>query len=106
MSQPPSPHRLSKEEFQSRTFRTARTPFFSLKTKKNTVFQIRVGAIIGKAVHKSAVKRNFWRRQAKAALASFGVPGNDFLIIFFPKINELTKKEFRVALTRAIAGLR
>ncbi len=34
------------------------------------------------------------------------MPGNDFLIIFFPKVNELTKQEFRRALTKAAATIR
>jgi ribonuclease P protein component len=100
------PNRLSKKEFLSRSFRTTRTPYFSLKAKKNTVQKRRVGVIVGKAVHKSAVKRNFWRRQAKVVFADLIAPGNDFLIIFFPKINELTKQEFRAALTKAVVAFR
>jgi len=101
-----SQSRLPKEEFQSRLFRTTRTPFFSLKTKKNAVQKRRVGVVVGKTVNKSAVKRNFWRRQAKTILTNLIAPGNDVLVIFFPKINELTKKEFREALMEAAAVLR
>jgi len=97
------PNRLPKEELQSRAFKAIRTPYFSLRAKRNTIQKRRVGIIAGKSVHKSAVKRNFWRRQAKTIFADLIVPGNDFLIIFFPKINELTKKEFREALTKAVA---
>ncbi len=99
------PNRLPKEEFESRTFRIARTPYFSFRAKRNGLQKQRVGVIVGKAVHKSAVKRNFWRRQAKVVSADLIMPGNDFLIIFFPKINELTKQEFRQALTKAAATI-
>jgi ribonuclease P protein component len=61
---------------------------------------------VGKAVHKSAVKRNFWRRQAKTVFTDLIPSGNDFLIIFSPKINELTKQEFRRALTKAVSTFR
>jgi RNase P protein component len=60
---------------------------------------------VGKSVHKSAVKRNFWRRQARVVSADLIVPGNDFLMIFFPKINELTKREFREVFTKTAATL-
>ena len=99
------PNRLPKEEFESRGFRLTRTPYFSLRVKKNNIQRRRVGVIVGKSVHKRAVKRNFWRRQAKVVSADLIMPGNDFLIIFFPKINELTKREFREAFTKAVATL-
>jgi ribonuclease P protein component len=99
------PNRLPKEEFESRGFRITRTPYFSFRVKRNSVHKQRVGVIVGKAVHKSAVKRNFWRRQAKAVSADLIASDNDFLIIFFPKINELTKREFREAFTKAVATL-
>jgi ribonuclease P protein component len=100
------PNRLPKKEFESRMFKFARTPYFSLRAKRNNLQKRRVGVIVGKAVHKSAVKRNFWRRQAKMVSADLIMPGNDFLIIFFPKVNELTKQEFRRALTKAAATIR
>jgi ribonuclease P protein component len=97
--------RLPKKEFESRAFKVVRTPYFSLRVKKNDLQRRRVGVIAGKAVHKSAVKRNFWRRQAKTALAELVTPGNDFLIIFFSKTNKLTKQEFRETLGEAVAKL-
>lgn len=95
---PPTLSRLPSQEFSSRGFKVIRTPYFSLGVKKNNLSKNRAGIIAGKAVHKSAVRRNFWRRQAKAALADIGRTGNDFLIIFSPKVNELGRRQFRLAL--------
>jgi ribonuclease P protein component len=78
-----------------------RTPYFLLKVKNNFERAVRIGIVVGIAVHKSAVKRNFWKRQAKTALAAGGV-GRDFLLLISPKVNELTKKQFRERLSEAM----
>jgi ribonuclease P protein component len=94
--------RLPSAEFASREYHTTKTPYFSLKTKKNGGTTARIGIVAGKAVHKSAVKRNFWRRQAKIGILAHATAATDYLLIIFPKINELTKKEFRAILTKAL----
>jgi ribonuclease P protein component len=97
--------RLPKDQFQAQGFRVIRTPYFSLKTKKNQLAKQRIGVVAGKAVHKTAVKRNFWRRQAKAQLSVFIKPGTDLLMIFSPKVNQLTKERFKESLKEAIGKL-
>ncbi len=102
---PPKISRLPQGEFLSRGFRVVRTPYFSLKTKKNAALKSRMGAIVGKAVHKSAVTRNFFKRQAREVLAKTLLPGNDFLIIFSPAVNTLTRIQLREELARAAAHI-
>ncbi len=80
------------------------TPYFSLGMKRNKLERRRAGVVIGKAVNKSAVKRNFWRRQAKTVFAASAAPGNDFLMVAFSPINKLTKEQFHAALEKAIAA--
>ena len=98
------PHvvRLPRKEFKSRGYRAVRTPFFSLKTKGNQSKNIRLGIVVGKSVEKTAVKRNFWKRQARAILGKSVPPGNDAIIILQPGVRELTKKQFHEALIKAI----
>ncbi len=76
------------------------TPYFVLKKKPNTQEKIRVGVVANAFVHKSAAKRNFWKRQAKAALLAADGTGTDFLVILTPRINTITKKQFRELLYR------
>jgi ribonuclease P protein component len=99
----PKKLRLPKAEFHSGAYKTVRTPWFSLKAKKSLSKIERIGVVIGKSVHKNATERNFWKRQAKAALAG-GTKGvnNDFLVVFSPKVNELTKKQFKNELLKAL----
>ncbi len=70
--------------------------------KSNETKGPRVGIVVGKSVHKAAVTRNFWKRQARATLES-SVQGNrDAILIMQSRVNELTKSQFREALVRAI----
>lgn len=94
--------RLPKEEFKSRGYKTAPTPFFLLKSKKNGVGYPRIGVVVGKAIHKEAVKRNFWKRQTKTILLKNTSSDNDFLVIFVPNKTKLTKKKFQEDLEKAI----
>jgi ribonuclease P protein component len=95
--------RLPREEYRARGYRTAATPLFLLKIKKNVTEKARIGVVIGKSVHKTAVKRNFWKRQAKSALTAFAKDGFDFLLIFSPAAASATRKEFRDAVARVMA---
>ena len=65
----------------------------------------RVGVVVNTSVHKSAAKRNFWKRQAKAALLPRADNSHDFLVVLFSKVNTLTKKKFRNALQSAAASV-
>jgi len=66
----------------------------------------RIGVVVSMAVHKSAAKRNFWKRQAKAILRqNEDARGLDLLLIFSPKVNELTKKQFREKLGAAVKNV-
>ena len=93
--------RLPYREFRSRGYRTVNTPFFVLKIKKSGAKTNKIGIIISAAVAKSAVRRNFWKRQAKANFKLLPDAGNDFLIIFSKKIKEYTVKEFKEVFLRA-----
>ena len=69
----------------------------------------RIGAVIGVAAEKSAVRRNFWKRQAKTVLmARVGFSGKqdggkDFVVIFSKKIKGLTKEEFKKELLNTLS---
>ncbi len=65
----------------------------------------RIGVVANAAVHKSAAKRNFWKRQAKTALAGlYGAGGgDDLLIILSPRVTTLTKKQFRSEVAKSAA---
>ncbi len=90
----PRKNRLPREAFRARGYWTVATPFFSFKTKNNNLYFDRIGVVVGKSVDKRAVRRNFWERQVKAQLLQVHGGGRDFLVMVFPKINSLTKKEF------------
>lgn len=81
------------------------TPFFALKVKDNAGGGAKIGVVANLSFHKSAAKRNFWKRQAKAALLSFKKENKNFLTILFPKTNTLTKKQFREKLLGTAARL-
>ena len=86
--------RLPSDQFRARGYKTTPTPFFLLKTKQNTADHARIGAVVGVSVHKTAAKRNFWKRQARATLTPFAAAGSDILMIVLPGANRLTKKQF------------
>jgi ribonuclease P protein component len=98
----PQKSRLPREEFKAGGYKTIQTPFFSLKTKRNELGHIRIGVIIGKAVHKEAAKRNFWKRQARSTLLELAKGNNDLLMIFLPGKKSVTKKQFKEELSRAL----
>ena len=95
--------RLPRTEFRSEAYRTVKTPFFSLKTKKMSAGTPKIGVVVGKSVHKNATKRNFWKRQAKQALAHAAKSlESDFLMILFPKAAELSRKQFQEEFKKAV----
>ncbi len=98
--------RLPQGEFLKKEFSAIKTPYFSLKAKKNNAGERRIGVIVGKAVHKSAVKRNFLKRQAKTELSKLINPGSDLLMIFSPGTNKLTKRQLKEEITKAAARIR
>jgi len=100
---PPTAAPLPHQEFSSRRFRTVRTPYFSVKVKKNDGDKARIGVIVGKAAGKTAVLRNFLKRQARSAAGKAVMPGNDVLILFSPAVKNATKKDLREALRGALA---
>jgi ribonuclease P protein component len=97
--------RLPREDFEARGYKTISTPFFLLKTKKNKAGYPRIGIVIGKAVYKEAVKRNFWKRQAKAAFSKLAKDSDDLLIIFTRNKLKLTKKQFQEDMKAAITKI-
>ena len=108
----PQKFRLPYGEFSARGYQTIKTPFFSLKFRKNELPNNRIGIIIGVSAEKSAVRRNFWKRQAKAILAKPGAGwypgkqpgiGKDFVLIFSKKIKEIKKDEFKKELLKILS---
>ena len=95
--------RLPREEFHARDYRTVRAGLFLLKIKKNDIGKARVGVVVGVAVHKSAVKRNFFKRQVRSWLASAMKKGTDALVIVSPAAAKATKKQFRDEMAGAVA---
>lgn len=98
--------RLPPDQFRARGYKAIPTPFFLLKIKKNQGAAVRAGIVAGVAVHKSAVKRNFWRRQARAEIALRAKGGYDILMVLSPAVNRITKKQFRAAVAKALATAR
>jgi len=98
----PKPSRLPRSGFRERGYRTIRTRFFSLKYRDNGSAGNRIGVVVGVAVDKRAVRRNFWERQAKAFLLRVPPAGKDLLLIVSPGVKTLTKKEFNQELSAAL----
>ncbi len=94
--------RLPARNFRLRPDQSVANPFFSLKVRGNELGRNRIGIIVGTAVHKSAVKRNFFRRLAGEALRTSKKNYGDLLMIIAPKANALTKKQFREKLLAAL----
>ncbi len=97
----PNSSHLPSSEFLARGYWTISTPYFSLKAKKNSLPQNRIGVIISVAAIKSAARRNFWKRQIKSILADRRGQGLDFLVILFKRADALTKAEFKRELLAA-----
>lgn len=93
---------LPHEEFFSKRFQTVKTPYFLLKTKKNGDIWGRFGVVAGKSAGKTAVKRNFLKRQARETLFKELIPGNDVLIIFSRGAGDVTKKGIKEELVGVI----
>lgn len=98
--------RLPADQFRARGYQTIPSPFFLLKIKKNPDGRMRIGIVVGKTVHATAVKRNFWKRQAIGALASRAAAGNDILMVISPNVDRLTKKQFKEEVIKAMAKTR
>ncbi len=96
--------RLPSDQFRARGYRTIPTPLFLFKIKKNAAGKARVGIVAGVSVHKTAVKRNFLKRQALATLAPRAAAGSDILIIVLPAATRVAKKKFREELIKTLAS--
>ncbi len=98
--------RLPSDQFRAKGYKTTPTPFFLLKTKKNAGNNARIGVVVGTSVHTTAVKRNFWKRQALAGLTPKATAGHDILMIVSPAVKRITKRQFQEALAGAFARTR
>ncbi|HUC01410.1 MAG TPA: ribonuclease P protein component [Candidatus Paceibacterota bacterium] len=98
--------RLPSSEFRAQGYRTVAARAFLVKTRKTARADARIGIVAGKAVHAAAVKRNFWKRQARAAAASLAMPGSDILIVLSGGVDRFTKKQFREAVSRAMEKIK
>ncbi len=92
---------LPHKEFSSKRFKTVRTPYFFIKIKKNESFFGRVGVVAGKSAGKTAVERNFLKRQARGVLSKNLTAGNDVLVVFLRGASDVAKKEIRQELINA-----
>jgi ribonuclease P protein component len=112
----PAKNRLPRENFRVRGYRVVATPHFSLKTKDNLLSVNRIGVVIGTSVDKRATRRNFWERQVKAQFLRMpgmstkpaepatgaGAAGKDFIVTIFPKVKNLTKRQFNKELEKIL----
>jgi len=98
----PKSKRLPRAEFQARGYAAMRTPMFSLKTKSNEGKGLRIGIVIGKSVEKTAVKRNFWKRQARSVFQALPGGDHDVMLVVYPGVRTATRKQFRDALARSM----
>lgn len=94
--------RLPSDQFRARGYKTISTPFFLLKIKKNSYKATRIGVVVGVSVNKTAVKRNFWKRQARAEIVLRATGGNDILMMVSSNVRRLTKKQFREEVAKAL----
>lgn len=101
----PKEARLPRNEFHARGYRTATTPCFLVKAKKNIYKKNRLGVVIGISSLKNATKRNFWRRQVRYIFLTMPPAGFDLLVIFSPHITLPAKKVFNKILNTAISSL-
>lgn len=90
---------------EKKIFASRKSDFFIVKIARNNLLFSRFGAIIGKKVHKSAVKRN----KIKRAIFNFirlnkyhEAPGRDVLIIVSPMAGRLTGKEIKEELKKVL----
>jgi len=63
---------------------------------------MRIGVVVGKAVHKTAAERNFLKRQAKAILLSSPRNNKDIMVLIAPAARSLTKSEFKKELLKVL----
>jgi ribonuclease P protein component len=62
--------------------------------RKNTSPSNRIAVVVGKSVDKRAVRRNFWKRQAKMQLLRLPSSGMDIIMTVYPRAGSLTKAQF------------
>jgi ribonuclease P protein component len=62
----------------------------------------RIAVVIGKSVDKRAVRRNFWKRQAKVQLLKLSPSGIDLILTIYPKANALTKEQFAAEIKKLL----
>jgi ribonuclease P protein component len=68
-----------------------KTPFFTIKIKRNTLSYSRLGFIVSKKVDKRATMRNSLKRTFRARLEEAKIhesPGRDILVIFSSQIKD------------------
>lgn len=90
----PKKSRVPRTGFESSGSRVLRSPYFSVKVRKNALAKNRIAVVVGKSVDKRAVRRNFLKRQAKVQLLKLSPAGVDFIMTIYPKANALAKTQF------------
>jgi ribonuclease P protein component len=108
----PKKSRIPRTGFESQGYRVLRSPYFSVKVKKNDLVSSsaasavppanRIAVVVGKSVDKRAVRRNFWKRQAKMQLLKLPPTGTDFILTIYPKTNTLTKEQFAAEIKKIL----
>jgi ribonuclease P protein component len=105
----PKKSRVPRAAFASGGYRVLRSPYFSARVRKNgsaatsaTSKANRIAVVIGKSVDKRAVRRNFWKRQAKIQLLKLPPSGIDLILTIYPRANTLTKEQFAAEIKRLL----
>lgn len=84
---------------------SAKTPYMLLRGREGRDGKGRIAVVIAKAAQKSAVKRNFLRREAKAVLSAERSPRTDLLLTLSPSAARLSKKTFRNEVLKVLRAL-
>ena len=80
--------------------KTTVTPFFLIKSKKNTLAYSRFAVVVSKKLYKKAVQRNHMKRKCMAALKeiSSGYPIADYVFILNSKAKDVQYQDLLINL--------
>ena len=96
----PEKQKLTRSQFAAGRHTTIRTPYFVIKISPNKLSYPRMGVVVSSAAIKSAVKRNFLKRQAKAIFKESAKGSKDFVVIFSGQAKSSTKTGLQAELQK------
>jgi ribonuclease P protein component len=94
----PKKQKLPRGQFTIGRHTIIKKPCFTVKIKLNNLPYPRIGVVVSNAAVKSAVKRNFLKRQTKAIFKDRAREPKDFVVIFNSRAKSLTKKDLQTEL--------